>query len=349
MNKKLIAIAVAAALAPIAAQAEPTVYGQGQVEYGTFGGKDTAGKDQKGAAMADNARGRIGIKNSEDLGNGMTALFKAEFKTDFADGDSGTADKSDKKAGTDATKGKEGIALQKREMMVGIKAGFGQIEVGRLKSPYKYTGGVKYDPYVTTFHEARGVVVSGKAGKGNGYGNNGFVSDSLSYQNKFGPLKVWVLRDMDSGGPAQDKEGNGLIYALAYQQGNIEAHFKGLTDDQEGTKEYTASAFGGKMKFGSMDVAIELESLEKGTGAGSKTDTMFINWNMKMGKNVITANYGVATTDTTVENETTKITLGVAHKFSKKTRAFVAHSIIEEGAAKKEERTVTSLGLRVDI
>lgn len=346
MNKKLIAIAVAGAIAPMAAQAEPTVYGHGQVEFANHGGKSSDGTDRKGTSMDDKARGRIGIKNAEDLGNGMKALFKAEFKTDFADGDSGTSGNG------------QGIALQKREMMVGIKAGFGQIEAGRLKSPYKYTGGVKYDPFVTTNHEARGVVASGKVGVGNSYGNNGFVSDSLSYQNKFGPIKVWILRDMDDGGPTTDKGGNGLIYAVAYQQGNIEAHIKGLTDDQEGDNEYKSAAIGAKMKFGSMDLAVELEQAEKGSGPGSKHDYMFINWNMKMGKNVITANYGTYENDGDAANANEhtrdKITLGVTHKFSKKTRAFVAHSIINEkdvagGSGKDEERTVTSLGLRVDI
>lgn len=349
MNKKLIAIAVAAGLAPMAAQAEPTVYGMGQVEFGSHGGKNTNGTDRKGHSMDDNARGRIGIKNAEDLGNGMTALFKAEFKTDFADGDSGVAE-DDK----DTTKN-QGVALQKREMMVGIKAGFGQIEAGRLKSPYKYTGGVKYDPFVTTYHEARGVVASGKVGKGNGYGNNGFISDALSYQNKFGPIKVWALRVMDNGGPSTDKGGNGLVWAVAYEQGNIEAHIKAADDDQD-KGGYAATALGAKMKFGNMDLAVEIESMESdnnkdgdSSDKGEGTDTMFINWNMKMGSNVITANYGVATTDTATETETTKLTLGVTHKFSKKTRAFVAHSITEQGASKKEERTVTSLGLRVDI
>lgn len=333
MNKKLIAIAVAAGLAPVAVQAEPTVYGHGQVELATYGG-DT----YKGAAMVDNARGRIGIKGSEDLGGGLTSLFKAEFKTDFADGDSDVA--------TDNSGANKGIALTKREVMVGLKGGFGQIEAGRLKSPYKYTGGVKYDPYVTTVHEARGYVMSGKVGQGNGYGHNGFISDSISYQKKFGPIKLWVLHDFDNGGPSADNKGTGTVAAIAYQQGNIHAFVKTLTDDEAGDKEYKSNSIGAKVGFGNMDVAVQLESAEKGT---LEEDYMFVNFNMKMGSNIITANYGTYEDNAATANEKTKITLAVKHKFSKKTSAWVGYTTVEEGAATKVDNNVTSIGLRVDI
>ena len=134
---------------------------------------------------------------------------------------------------------------------------------------------------------------------------------------------------------------------MAYKQGNIHAFFKTLTDGADGTSEYKATSFGGKMKFGSMDVALQLESTEKGT---TEEDYMFLNFNMKMGKNVITANYGTYEDNAATVNETTKLTLGVTHKFSKKTRAFVAHSVYDYTAGSAtSDYTVTSLGLRVDI
>lgn len=333
MNKKLIAIAVAAGLAPMAAQAAPTVYGHGQVEYAAHGGDS-----DKGSSVIDNARGRIGVKNSEDLGNGMSALFKAEFKADFADGDADTATK-----GTGTT----GIALSKREMMVAIKAGFGQISAGRLKSPYKYMGGVKYDPYVATVHEARGVVMSGKEGRGKSFGHNGFVSDSLSYQGKFGPIKVWALQQLDDGGPSTDTGATGTILGVAYKQGNIHAFVKTLTDGADGAAEYKANAVGAKVKFGNMDVAAQLESVEQGTG---EADFIFVNFNMKMGKNVLTVNYGTFEDNQSPADETTKMTVAVAHKFSKKTRAWVGYTVQDDDSGgASDSNNVTSIGLRVDI
>ena len=183
MNKKIIALAVAAAFtAPMAAQAEVKVYGHAQVEFGTYGGGTSGGGGQ---AVVDQARGRIGFKSSEDLGNGLKAIVKAEYKTDFADGDSTGS-----------------VSLSKREMLVGLKGGFGTVELGRLKSVYKYSGGVKYDPFVATTLEARGRGgMSGKVGLGNAFGHNGFISDSVAYKNKFGGnVHFWLTYDLDDGG-----------------------------------------------------------------------------------------------------------------------------------------------------
>lgn len=54
------------------------------------------------------------------------------------------------KAGTAAP-----MPVPARDLMVGLKGGFGTLELGSLKSAYKYGGGVKYDPFVATMLEAR--------------------------------------------------------------------------------------------------------------------------------------------------------------------------------------------------
>ena len=94
MNKKLIAVAIAAGLtAPIvAAQADVTAYGQLQMELGSVkndgiasntNGKGTrvdAADGQTALSLADNKRGRLGLKAKEDLGGGMTAIAKFEWQ-----------------------------------------------------------------------------------------------------------------------------------------------------------------------------------------------------------------------------------------------------------------------------
>ena len=79
MNKKLLALAIGTAFsaAPMFATADVTVYGHAQVEVGTVddGTTDTT-------VVSDNARGRLGVKASEKLGNGLTAIAKFEWKID---------------------------------------------------------------------------------------------------------------------------------------------------------------------------------------------------------------------------------------------------------------------------
>ena len=49
--------------------------------------------------------------------------------------------------------------LTDREVMVGLRGRFGDFETGRIRTPYRYLGGVKYDPFVATALEQRGGVV----------------------------------------------------------------------------------------------------------------------------------------------------------------------------------------------
>ena len=134
-----------------------------------------------GVDILDNAQGRVGLKAAEDLGDGMTGLAKFEFKADTSD---------------NTTSGSN-ISLTARESLVGLKAGWGQLELGNLKSAYKYYGGVKYDPFVSTTLEARGNGgMSGSSSYGkssalgtggplpnvsSAYGHNGFLKQMLGY------------------------------------------------------------------------------------------------------------------------------------------------------------------------
>ena len=347
MNKNFLALAIA--LMPMAALAEPVVYGHGQVEYASYKG------GTQGIGMVDNARGRIGVKSAEDLGNGMFALFKAEFKADFADGEANEGTKVDE-ASVDADCNGDGDktdtaactvnqqTLSKREMMVGLKAGFGTFQLGRLKSPYKYTGGIQYDPYVATVHEARGLVMSGTAGNGGGFGHNGFISDAASYRNKVGPLELWVLHSPDTGGPDGVNDPKGTVAAISYNTSNIHVFVKNVSDDVNGTQEYAATAYGAKLKFDGADLALQIEQTETNN---TETDYMFVNLNSTTGTNTFTLNYG---TKEEGVNEAKKTTIAVAHRFSKLSSLWVGHSTIEtRSGADNFDYSILSMGLRVDI
>jgi len=269
MKKSLLTLAVAAGMAASgAAFADVTTYGHAQVEIGTYGG------DVEGIAVADAARGRIGFKASEDLGDGMKAITKMEFKVDTADGDAGAASckATDANAATSGTSiscsGSGGISLQKREQLVGLKTGMGTVELGRLKSAYKYFGGVKYDPFVASLLEARGNGgMSGKVGKGNAYGHNSFISDSFGYSHKVGAASFRLTYDFDDGGPATTATGaNGMTFGFKFATKAFEVVAAIANDGEAGTSEYSATKFGGQFKgIKGMKISAQVESAEKGT------------------------------------------------------------------------------------
>ena len=349
MNKKIIALAVAAAFtAPMAAQAAVTTYGHAQVEFATWGGDDGAvpAVSNNGETVEDKARGRIGFKATEDLGNGMKAMAKFEFKTDTADGDS-SGDNGDN------------ISLQKRESMIGLKGGFGTIEAGRLKTAYKYTGGVKYDAFVATVLEARGNGgMQGKVGGGalgKAGGHNGFVNDSIAYKNKFGNMHFWLTYDLDTN-KVDGKGGNSMTAALKYKAKNWEAFVALVDDDQAVTAlagdNYSATKFGGSYKFGAHKVNVQIESAtnDRSVAAGDfDTDAYFVNYQLKMGKN--TLDVALGNTDYTyvgAQNDDVDFTrIALRHSFSKNTSVWAGIRSTEENKVGGAEEDVTSLGMRV--
>jgi predicted porin len=296
MKKNLIALAVSAAMvAPAVVMADATVYGIAQVEVSQSDPQD--GSDTQTAVHDANGMGRVGVKASEDLGNGMTAIAGFEFK----------ADASDNKTGADAS-------LTGRDSYVGLKGGFGTVMAGRLKSTYKYTGGVKYDAFVATALEARdNGGMSGKVGRQNALGHSSFVSNLLGYSNKFGAVKVDVQYL-----PGTDD--SGYIASGLYGAGGIEAFvamidYSGASGDAD---DYKATKFGGKFSTGPHSVMVQLE---KTKDAGAKVDYTFLGYQMKMGMNTLVFQYGI-TDYKDADVKGTNITLGAYHNFSKTTSLF---------------------------
>ena len=86
MNKKLMAVAVAGALAaPGLALAQATVYGSLNVEYGFVSQAEGAGGASRPNADAFNSGASyIGFRGEEKLGGGMSAWFQCESQDVFA-------------------------------------------------------------------------------------------------------------------------------------------------------------------------------------------------------------------------------------------------------------------------
>ena len=154
MKKSLVALAVLGSFAGVASAATSvTLYGQVEAEYYDLFGKgefakgaaiDTAGlsavqagiktailngtstvtgaRDLLGRSLSQQPRRSdyIGVKGEEDLGNGVSAIFKLEGNIGV---DVGSAN------------------LFNRETTVGLKGAFGEVKVGRAKSQVELTMG----------------------------------------------------------------------------------------------------------------------------------------------------------------------------------------------------------------
>lgn len=219
MNKKLLTVAIGAALAAapmLAAQADVKVYGRLQAEVANV----TVGGDQADATTSnitshagvsrgstrtilnDTGMGRFGIAADEDLGGGLKAVGLIEFAVDTADGQSTNANTA---GSGSALTGTQAQALAAREIYVGLdhKAA-GSLQFGRFNSPYLNTG-VALDPFVATMLEARNNM--GMSGNADGFGvmngHSSFVGDGLRYTSpKLVGIQAVVYLGVDGTGSA---------------------------------------------------------------------------------------------------------------------------------------------------
>jgi len=159
----ILASAVALVMAG-SAIAETTVYGRARMGL-------IVASDNDNAVGLVNDSSRFGFKGSEDLGNGMSAIYKFELGYD-ADDDDGTA-------------------ASNRIGMVGLKGDFGTLAIGRMWVPvYNLVAG-NVDPF-------------NHFGLDSGYQNGARANDALAYANSFGDVKFQAAVVTNDSGVEDD-------------------------------------------------------------------------------------------------------------------------------------------------
>lgn len=114
MNKKLVAIAVVAALVPAAAMAEVTVYGRGHLTIDANSGNADNGTGTKNGLNLTSNSSRIGFKGAEELANGMKGVFQFETTVDVQGGTN------------------QSMFGGQRDTYLGVAGDFGTMIAGRL-------------------------------------------------------------------------------------------------------------------------------------------------------------------------------------------------------------------------
>lgn len=133
MQKKIIALAVAAMASGAAfAQSNVTVYGIADMGYNYSSSSEAAVKvkSRSGVDSGLQSGSRLGFKGTEDLGNGLKALFTYEMGLNV---DQGTS-------GQNRTFG--------RQAFVGLTGDFGTVLAGRIYTP-QFSLVTKVDPFAT--------------------------------------------------------------------------------------------------------------------------------------------------------------------------------------------------------
>lgn len=302
MQKKLLALAVAGAMAaPLAAQAQGsnvTIYGNlkpsiDMVDNG----------DESGASVRQN-NSLIGFRGSEDLGNGLKAIFQIESEVAFDE------------RGADPTS-----VLGRRDSWLGLQGGFGSLVIGNMFPAYKRSTDF-VDPFADTIGDYNNVFGI-EAFDGDGF-NDRFRNSVHYISPSWGGFVLQATYGLNSGSPFEDDgDNNSFSLAGTYTWGPLT--FAAAYEDQddrvgEGTKAWKLAV---GYKFGSTALAAMYASENFGDFGGGddrERDLLFLSVKHSIGKIDLAASYLWADEfDDADESGADAWAVGVVYNFSKRT------------------------------
>ena len=248
MNKKVIAMAVTAALAaPLAAQASDLKI-SGRVASDLTSSKG-------GTEFIDLGQSRLQFDVSDE--SGWFARYAQDIRLGRLQGEIANTVALTPKFGTD------------RDFFVGTKVGNGSLAFGRITN---VGANMEKDAFIGTFLELRNAAVAGGA-----YGSASFMNNDIQYKMKAGAMSIGV--DYILPDSASDQGHYGL--ALSGKAGNM-GYYVGLNNGNAGTSGATkgVTKAGIRMPLGGMDLAVGYDAVDD---SSDTTNKVHLGVGMKMG------------------------------------------------------------------
>jgi predicted porin len=315
MKKHLIAVAVAAAVAAPAAMADTTLYGLAHVSA------DYVDNDVDSNLNVQSASSRLGVKGTEKLSNGLSALYQIEWGVDMAD--SG--------------------AFSARNQFVGLTGGFGTLVAGRHDTPMKLAI-AKYDLFGDQIGD-NGNIVGGVFNKKETVGWNLRPGNVVAYitpdVSGFSATLAYVA-DHDMGGTLSDlsktdynnsdnNDNDAYSISAGYKHkmfdvtGAYEKHNAGSLDEK-------SWLIGAGVNFGGVRVNALYQDIEDFANKEAKVFGGGVSY--AFGNNTIKAQY--YTTDAegsngTLSKDRSLFALGYDYKLSKQTTVYAAYAMGDKG------------------
>lgn len=335
MKKKMLPLAIAAAIAaPGVALADgPTVYGKFNVSYenADYSYDDGSTDDSADTWELNSNASRVGVKGEEKINDGLSAFYQAEYGMNVDDGSDGREYGIDiDDDGDDDVDVNTSQTLTQRDIFVGLKGGWGAVQLGKFDTPLKKSQGK-----VDQFNDLQA----------------GDISELIVGENRESNLIQYSSPTI----------ADALVLNLAFQPGEEYCSDGAASDCQDGPAEnFSASAvFDSSMIYAAvaMDDGIagwdatrltvmgKLDMFEVGliyqTAEEAESDTpdeedgYILSAGMKLGSsNKIKAQYGNSeydqdVTGTTWTFEGTQFGLGFDHYLSKQTTLFANYIMLE--------------------
>ena len=342
MKKSILAIAVASLAASSAAIAEPTVYGNIHISLNQAD-NDVDGADNNLKVSSNTSA--IGVKGSEDLGNGLKAIYKLEWQIVLGPGADTTPDTGGIYSATDsAVVG----TLGGRDQFVGLKGGWGAIKLGTMSSNYKQMGG-KVDPFYRTPVEGRGFLKTQSNLHGGKAINRGRQTHTAQYVSPK-MAGIQLVANTTFSGSNEETNGIGIRWSnkafLVYADWiDAQPGLAGFCAAADNCTTESATKLGGKFTAKAFSIGAQYEMAEDLVGADYAFISGTFNFNAN---NMIGLTYGMQDVKEAAgdpSEDTTGLALAYDHKLSKMTNVYVAYGAKSSDVDKADE-SMLSFGIR---
>lgn len=355
MNKKLIALAIASAIsAPaMAATGNVDIYGllsvgvdsvqngDGTNDYNALGANVSTHNTTRVGRFSDYAS-RIGFKGSEDLGNGLSAVWQIEQQIAM-----------DNNTGNGGAFGGANL----RNTFLGLKSNaMGTVLGGRYDTPYKVATG-RLDPFADTMGDYNGVVGSATTStavfpliapfKGTAVGAGNYFdqrpSNTVNYISPswsgFSVAAAYAFGAENATAGMVDKNANlysvaamydagPLFLSAAYEKHNFGSANVGTLAGANDTNE-SAYKFGAGYTIMDFTLGALYEKTKDNFVNSLGHSTWYASAKYQMGAVALKAAYGKANSNATSDTGAKLYTVGADYSFSKRTTAYALYTQIK--------------------
>jgi predicted porin len=291
----------------------------------------------------------VGFKGSEDLGNGLKAIFSIDFQYD-------TTERNNSRPSTtkisltpssplgsylgltttttvSLVTGVGTSAITDRDQWLGLAGNFGKVRIGTISTGYK-SHGAMLDPFYRTSLEGRAHGLQSTFHSGAGEDLQGRATNTVRYDSpSFNGLKLVGHYTFDSGpkGPfGEDDDPFGI--GASYENGGMLVFADYMDNGQGGALEKEAWKIGGKYTMGMFSFSGQYEDYSNNASddetvwqvAGTAGPLFGITGYLGFGMGE----------DDTSNDEYTAWTLAVMHNMSKRTMLYGGFSQVDCDAPK---------------
>jgi predicted porin len=346
MQKKIIALAIAAAVsAPAFADtSNVSIYGVANVSYdmtstgsGTIAGVATPGFSSN---KVSSNTSRLGLKGSEDLGDGLSAIWQIESTVQIDNAGAGA-----------------GNGIGTRNTFAGLSsASAGTVLLGRHDTPYNISNR-KYDLFGDTLADNRSIMGGGQGNLATvGASFNGrqpnvvaYISPAMSgftgaiayvagaeSQTAANQIKgsAWSLAALYGNGPLSANFGY-EVHNIGNTAGTIASGNLGVVGLTAGLKE-TAWTLSAGYKMDALEVNGVYEKTSDDFGAlGANAlghRAYYLSGKYSFGSNAVKLAYANAGANATVNTGASQVTLGFDHSLSKRTTVYALYTQLSNDA-----------------